>query len=237
MRGMLIGMAGLAGVATGVGAQMRLSPGAVPPASSPGAIAQNVVQDGSFESTIPPADNPFWGEASTNFGTPLCTFAFCGNGGGSTGPRTGIVWAWFGGALAPEIGAVSQHVIIDPGKAALQFHLWNGFTANTADSFRVVVDATQVFEVFAGDPTFADGYVPVVVDLSAFADGGVHLLIFEGRQTTGIPTNFSLDDISLGERAVPAPTLGGRWLVVAVLVLLAAAAWALRRRRSTVERP
>ena len=52
----------------------------------------NVVQDGGFEAGTP---NPFWTEASTNFGTPLCDEAGCGNGGGTSFPLTGSWWAWF----------------------------------------------------------------------------------------------------------------------------------------------
>lgn len=57
------------------------------------------VQDGSFEQgelSIP------WKATSTNFGTPICSFGTCGGGGGTVGPRTGIFWAWFGGANRPE---------------------------------------------------------------------------------------------------------------------------------------
>ena len=49
--------------------------------------------DGGFEGGIP---NPDWTEASIQFGTPLCTVAGCGPGGGS-GPANGTVWSWFGG--------------------------------------------------------------------------------------------------------------------------------------------
>jgi hypothetical protein len=129
---------------------------------------------------------------------------------------------------------VSQQVILDPDRPVQQYHLWNGFTGSTADSFRVVVDATQVFEVVAGDPLYAGGYKSVQLNLSAFADGGVHLLIFEGRQTTGIPTNFSLDDIALGARAVEAPALGAVALVASLVVLIGAAAIGMTRRRSAV---
>lgn len=228
----LVVVAGLLGfvAANDAGAQTRLPPGIVPPPSAPAMAPANTVQDGSFESTIPPADNPFWGETSTNFGTPLCTVTDCGNGGGTTGPRTGIVWAWFGGAVAVESGTVSQNIVIPPGQPFLLFYLWNGFTGSGADDLRVLIDSTQVFQLFAGDPRFAAGYKLVAVNLTPFADGGAHLLTIAGTQTTAIPTNFSVDDISLGGAPQPAPAIGQPGLVLAVLVLLAVAARLLVRR-------
>lgn len=52
-------------------------------------------KDSGFEAGTP---NPYWTEASINFGSPLCTVATCGSGGG-TGPHTGSWWAWFGGIV------------------------------------------------------------------------------------------------------------------------------------------
>ena len=230
----LVIVAALSCFASDVGAQTRLPPGSIPPPSAPAVIPLDTIQDGSFESTLPPNDNPFWGETSTNFGTPLCTVAFCGNGGGTTAPRTGRVWAWFGGALLPDLATVSQNVILAPGKTILTFHLWNGETGNSADYLRVLVDGTQVFQVFAGDGRFTGGYTPVTLDLAAFADGGVHLLTIEGAQTTSAVTNISVDDISL-RVSVQAPVLGRTGLGLALLILLAAAGRAFARRNPSAQ--
>ena len=54
----------------------------------------------------------YWGQSSTNFGTPLCTVADCGDGGGTAGPRTGTVWAWSGGTNADEQATLTQSVTI-----------------------------------------------------------------------------------------------------------------------------
>ena len=70
-------------------------PGAGTYAYSPEA---DVIADGSFEAGTP---NPFWGEYSANFGTPICDVPGCGTGGG-TGPRTGAYWTWLGGISAYE---------------------------------------------------------------------------------------------------------------------------------------
>ena len=62
----------------------------------------NFIQDPSFESSI--GTGAYWGQYSTNFGSPLCPStqpspAGCGNGGGTAGPHTGSVWGWFGGPI------------------------------------------------------------------------------------------------------------------------------------------
>jgi hypothetical protein len=62
------------------------------PASS-GAADQELIQDGGFEAG---PSGGIWTESSTNFGTPICSVAACGTGGG-TGPRTGAFWTFLGG--------------------------------------------------------------------------------------------------------------------------------------------
>jgi len=152
--------------------------------------------DGSFEAGIP---NPYWLEASTNFGTPLCTVARCGSGGGTAGPRSGAIWAWFGGFFGGvEVGTLDQDVVLPPGVATLRFYLWNGVASgNHTDDFRAFVDGVRVFATFENNPAYVYGYAPVSVDLSGFADGGVHRLHFDSLTTGPGISNFSLDDVSL----------------------------------------
>ena len=77
----------------------------------------NLLQDPSFEAYTP---NPYWSETSTHFGTPLCTLAKCSDGGRTAGPRTGSVWAWFGGtSSSSEAASLSQSVIFPTGTAYL----------------------------------------------------------------------------------------------------------------------
>jgi hypothetical protein len=54
----------------------------------------DTILDGSFEAGAS-GDSPDWTEASSIFGTPLCTAGACGTGGGTAGPLTGTVWSWF----------------------------------------------------------------------------------------------------------------------------------------------
>jgi len=155
----------------------------------------NVVQDSSFEDGTP---NSFWTESSTNFGTPLCDTVSCGTGGGTAGPRTGAWWAWFGGIAAFEVGAVEQSVTIPPGSASLEFWLWNGASSNNGtDNMRALIDGNVVFSTLTGNPAYTGGYTLVQVDVSAYADGGSHLLRLDSTCIGGGTTNFSVDDVEL----------------------------------------
>ena len=198
----------------------------------------NVIGDPSFEAGSP---NPVWTEASTNFGTPLCDMAGCGNGGGTALPRTGDWWAWFGGIAAPEVGSVEQTVTIASGTAAnLKFWLWNGSESGSGtDDFVVLIDGSQVFQVFEADPTYTGGYAEVTIDVSAFADDANHTITFMSTSGgTGV-TNFSLDDVSLltcaafvgmGPNPLEIPTASTLGLILLSLGLAFAAFFLLRRR-------
>jgi Calx-beta domain len=165
-----------------------------------GTLLPDPITDGGFEAGSP---STAWTEASANFGTPLCSPALCG----FAGARTGSWWAFFGGVVgAPETASLQQSVVLSPGQANLTFFLWNPESGNTTDALRVLVDGTQVLSIPAGNSIYAAGYTRVVVDLSAFADGGSHTVRLEAA-TSGSPsnTNFFVDDISLS-LCEPPPT-------------------------------
>ena len=122
------------------------SPTATASASStPCAGGSDVIVDGGFENGgIPDTNWPV--ETSTNFGTPLCDFASCGNGGGASPPRTGLIWAWFGGIAAPETATLGQTVTIPSGGPAT-LHFWmriGTVTAPFTDVLNVRVDGAIV---------------------------------------------------------------------------------------------
>jgi hypothetical protein len=168
------------------------------------ACSSDSVADGGFEDGTPSAA---WDEASTNFGTPICDPFTCGLGGG-TGPRTGNLWAWFGGIQAFEAGSLEQIVTIPAGASTLDFFLEIPISSgNGVDVLRVRIDGTTVFEVFEGEAPYAGlGYEPVSVPIGAFADGGAHTLRIESTQT-GAPgvTNFFVDDVALLVQAADCP--------------------------------
>lgn len=182
----------------GTPSQVPLSPGRLAKLQAD-TMATNVVQDGGFESGTP---NSFWTEASTNFGSPLCTVADCGTGTG-TGPRTGTWWVWFGGAgTAPEVGSVSQSVTMPAGGVAT-LAFWTEqmvcSTAGTADYLEVLVDGTQVWLTTAADPACGVlGYRQITLDLGAYADGGAHTVTFRSVATGAGSSNFFVDDVTLG---------------------------------------
>ena len=170
---------------------------------SPAAIAEEIVKDGSFESTPPSEDNPNWEEFSLTYGTPICSPDTCDqgvDGGGlqTVGPRTGQNWVWFGGSFNPEQASVSQAVTIPPGAATLTFYLWIGNgSGNGLDALRVFMDDKELFEALES----ADGYgsySQVKIDVSAYAGvGGPHNLSFDFEAFGGQVTNMSVDDVSL----------------------------------------
>lgn len=192
------------------------------------------VLDGSFESGTP---NSFWNEFSQTFVTPICNLQVCGTGDGSSQPRTGSFWVWFGGAAGlMEFGFVDQEVVLPPGDALLTFYLWNGSAdSGGTDAFEFGVDSDVLLTVVEGDPAYTDGYALVEIDLAAYADGGTHVLFFRATDFDGDNTNFALDDISLNGPitggAFPIPALSHGTLALLALLLLLAGFIALGSNR------
>jgi hypothetical protein len=155
------------------------------------APSADVVRDGSFEAGTP---NPFWAEASTNFGTPLC------GPGCSTAARTGLWFAWFGGTSVYEAGSVSQSVTIPSGgPAALSFWVANtSCSGNAADYLEVKMDGVRLWVTTAADPACnAPTYRQVTVDVSAYANDAAHVLEFKSETFGAAVTSFFLDDVAL----------------------------------------
>ena len=159
-----------------------------------------VVADGSFEVGSPSTD---WVEASTNFGTPICDNANCGDAQGTSFPLSGTFFVWFGGVDAVEVGSVSQSVSIPLGATAtLQFYLHMPSSSDDAtDVFEVTVDGDVLFTLNATESANYAAYTMVEVDLSAYNDGWPHDLVFisttNGVGAGGTLTNLLLDDVSL----------------------------------------
>lgn len=163
--------------------------------------------DGSFEGGSPSA---VWTETSTNFGTPLCTAAGCGTGGG-TGPNTGTWWAWFGGIAAFEEGTLTQSIVIPNGDSAkLIFQLEVNACDSSADFLEVTVDGNLEYFIDGGDAMCGTiGYAQQEIDMTAYADGNAHTIEFHSiinGYNAGV-TNFFVDDVVLEvcTTAVPVP--------------------------------
>ena len=160
----------------------------------------DIIVDGGFEQG--PQGNA-WTSSSSNFGTPICDVASCGNGGGS-GPNTGSYWSWIGGAgpsanTLPEVGTVSQSVIIPMGMATLQFQLQLPLCDTQLDYLEVRLDGQVVFTVDGGSSLCGQAsYSLQSVDVSSFADGNSHTLQFYGETfALLVATNFMVDDVAL----------------------------------------
>lgn len=161
------------------------------------AAGNNRVKDGSFEAGL---NSEFWVEKSTNFGTPICSFAECGSGTGTAAPRTGSFWAWFGGAAEfEELSSVSQKVKFpDGGSAKLRFYLWIGADSpDGKDYLKVLIDGEKVFSTKENNTKYDDGYVLVEKDVSQFADGLKHKVLFKNKCTGDGSSNFNVDDVSI----------------------------------------
>lgn len=161
------------------------------------AAGSNLIDDPSFEAG---RNGGIWKERSTNFGTPICSFAVCGDGAGTAGPRTGSYWAWFGGADdQEEIGVLQQRVRFPSGGSAfLRFYLWIGDSSpDDKDWLRVFIDGQRVFKVKENSSVYDNGYVEVEIDVSAWADGEKHKILFKNKCTGDGNSNFNVDDVSL----------------------------------------
>ncbi|MCC6840144.1 MAG: T9SS type A sorting domain-containing protein [Flavobacteriales bacterium] len=161
-----------------------------------GATAQ--ITDGSFEAGIGAGT---WTEASVNFGTPLCNAAACGTGGGAAVPRTGEVFAWFGGlGDASEMASVDQSAFIPSGTTAnlLVYVKIPASGDGTANNYlKAFVDGNEVGAVTAVDSaTYAD-YTLWSVQIDSYADGSNHNIKLEGKENGTAVFNILADDIAL----------------------------------------
>ncbi len=169
----------------------------VKPAPGTGeAAGPGIVADPGFEAGSP---NPSWTEFSANFGTPLCTVAACGVGGG-TGPHSGDWWTWFGGITVAESGFVEQSVTIPAGTANLTYWLEIP-VAGIPGTMTVSLGGTTIATYTEADSAAYATYTQVTHNINSFT-GGTHMLRFEADNGAGADvSNFFIDDIQID--AVP----------------------------------
>lgn len=164
--------------------------------TGPFALRQEIVSDGGFELGTP---NPAWDEFHSEWGSPLCNTALCGQIG--SGPHGGAYWALLGGTFfSSSESYVQQSVTIPSGDATLTFYLEIPECDSAADYLQVLVDDQQVFYVQGDSPLCGQlGYALQSVDLTAFADGAGHTLKFYAVTWVNNfgPTSFNLDDIAI----------------------------------------
>jgi hypothetical protein len=146
-----------------------------------------VLQDPSFESGSSSAP---WAMASSAYGTPLCDLSSCG----ANNARTGSWYLWVGGGLADDAYA-QQAVTIPAGTATLGAYVRLSGTV-AADYFRMTVDGTEVGRIQGDHAAYQGAYALFEVNVSAYADGGSHLVRLHGVVTT-TSGSILVDDASL----------------------------------------
>jgi hypothetical protein len=160
--------------------------------------------------------NPFWTSTSSNFGNSFCSVAGCGANVANANSHAGTFWIWFGGAgTLAETATASQTVTIPTGSSRfLDYWLWIGsVTGGVAANMDVKIDSTTVHSYPA--PAAAEvGYTQRSVDVSAFADGAAHTILFSYSTPAGGNSNYNLDDVTLDCVAppvqLPRPVTGGQ---------------------------
>jgi hypothetical protein len=164
------------------------------------AVASELVADGSFEGGSLSLDSPDWTEFDSTAPTPLCAMTICGEQS-IAGPRSGLTWAWLGHTNFATATSVAQSVSIPSGgTATLTFYLWY-LRVGGDETLTVSLDGTTLYTANPTSQRF-DQYAPVVKDVSAFADGEPHALLFRYVNPTDAtdPNEFaslSVDDVSI----------------------------------------
>lgn len=155
------------------------------------------VLDGGFEAG---PSGGAWTEASTNFGTPFCDLATCGDCGGPCVANTGSFYIWLGGATTIEIGSVEQSAVITAGSSAsidMMVKIAGAGLGLIDDKLEVSIDGSVVATVTAQDSVAYADYTLLSVDATSVADGGSHTIKIEGTQTTATVFNVLVDDVVL----------------------------------------
>jgi hypothetical protein len=161
--------------------------------------------NGDFEQ----GSNGSWVESSTHFGTVICDVGVCGTNSGQQGPHSGSWWALFGGTNppdnTPEDSSISQQFAFPTVPGFLDFWFWIGNRQGTLnDSFKVLVDASTIFQVTPLTPDFFS-YNKVSLNIAPFSDGAMHTLAFVFHSDVGSENVvMSLDDVSVRTSPEPA---------------------------------
>ena len=156
------------------------------------------ITNGDFEAGF---TSGTWTEASTNFGSPLCDFPSCGNGGGPCVANSGAFFVWFGGAGGSiETASVEQSVTIPTGTTAsinLFVKIAQPGPGLVTDRLEVSADNIVLTTITSHDSVTYENYALVSVDVSSLADGNAHALKIEGFQTSTEIFNILVDDVTL----------------------------------------
>jgi hypothetical protein len=151
------------------------------------ASAAVTLGDGGFEMNSP---NPYWTEKSTLGYTLIVA--------GSA--HTGTYRVYLGGTGGSgEVSTISQTFKMPKnGTASLVFWLRiPAYDVTGSDKLQVIVDGDKLFTVPETDGPSYSSYQPIVLDLSAYLDGGTHTLKIKGTDKSGADTSWSIDDVAI----------------------------------------
>ncbi len=151
----------------------------------------NEVADPSFELA---ATTPGWEEGGDIAG-PTCSEAWCG----LDAAVTGDYYLWFGGWGATNMSYVSQTLSIPVTSQAILSY-WIAVGADpVADEVVLEVELDGVLlAIYTEEDALVYGsYKQVMIDVSAFADGGEHVLVFQGTEIGTTLASIFIDDVSL----------------------------------------
>lgn len=196
---------------------------------SPALQGEDLLLDGSFEAgTSDPPNNPFWNEASTNFGSVICRRddpnLNCDPASGdlTIDSLSGEWFAWFGGFVAdggttsPEVSSLDQTVSIpaDGGSgqasATLVYHVMvrrcSTDPGDATDAFEIRLDGALADKIDVNDPDCGTTvYRRERVDLTTELGQTVQLQLeglFNGNAS--LPTSILIDDVALYACQYPA---------------------------------
>jgi len=157
-------------------------------------VGPNLLRDPGFEASY--RSNQYWTQLP--FDT-VCVYwdSACIDTG--AGYHSGGAWAWFGG-IGSNSNHLSQSVTFPKCGADLEFVLYIGRAApgtGTNDFFEALIDGNQVFRTDATQINSYPVYTRKVIDVSQFADGGVHTVEFHSETPDIYLAYFNLDDVAL----------------------------------------
>ncbi len=162
-----------------------------PTATSTGVMVVEVIQDGDFEDNE--SGNPNWTQTSQQGFDPIFS--------NSQQSHSGNYYALFGEIEnAPDFATLEQSFNIPVGTAVLTYFLLVGnIGGSPTDELRVLIDGMEIASYSPADGNPQSDYVQETIDVTEFANGGMHTLRFEGT-TNRVPGNsnwFAVDDVSL----------------------------------------
>jgi len=166
------------------------------------------ITDGGFELLGPQLEitqeNPVWHEVSKINGTPICgPYTGCGL---HTEAHAGDGHAWFGAnindpelnevnILELEIASIEQTVIIPTQATILSFWLKMPQASELETDFiQVRIDKNDIFRVTGTEAANYQEYTKVSLDISRYADNGVHTIAFYSESKLAV---FFVDDVEL----------------------------------------